>query len=227
MLDYSTRRSPHLHIRVDDQIKGADSVDEDSSVFESALSLCGGLIDFTYDHWVTNCSPTYPTIFPLPSSRTNHTLTNLNIRVYSFDECLRLLDGRFDSLSTYSVYVTRILMLRTADLDCTVSASRSEASTNEPFPTLETIAEAQALLADLRMLDSWLRHTRGASAGSNASCGSGHSLSDRVKDRLQSVGRRTDTPRRCRCTSTSVEAVSLQYHHLPIRQDHAYHSSEQ
>ena len=145
----------HLQIRVDDQIKETDSVDEDSSVFESALSLCHGLIDFTYAHWITDDTPTYSTLCPTPTSVSYPTLTKLNIRVYSFNECLRVLDGRFESLSTFSVYVTRIVKLRSEYPDCTVSPFTSMMITCQPF-LLETIAEAQVFLLDFGSHDSQL-----------------------------------------------------------------------
>ena len=115
------------------------------------------MTDLTYAHWVTNNTPTPPTLLPSLTSCTYPALTKLDIRVYSFDECLRLLDGRVESLSAYSLYVTRIIMRRTADLDCTVSPPTSEVSTDEPFLTVETIAEAQTLLADLASRDTLLR----------------------------------------------------------------------
>ena len=152
-----TRQITQLSIRVDDLNEEPEKLNPELSVFESVLSLCKGVTDLTYVHWVIRHTPTPPTLFPSSSSCTYPALTKLNIHVYSFDECLRLLDGRFESLSDFSVYVTRIKMLRTENLDCTVSSPTTKGSTREPSLTLETIAKAQTVLADLRLHDALLR----------------------------------------------------------------------
>jgi hypothetical protein len=70
-----------------------------SNMFPSILSICKKLTVLYFD----DIFPTeaYPApIFILPTSFTSSTLIELKINVTMFSDCLRLLDGRLDSLST-------------------------------------------------------------------------------------------------------------------------------
>ena len=77
-------------------------------MFAIVLALCGRLT-------VLNFCDVFPTrkcsisLFPLESTDyISSTLGNLKINVGTFDDCLVLLDGRFESLSTFIVNVSSI-----------------------------------------------------------------------------------------------------------------------
>jgi len=77
-----------------------------STMFDLILSLCNRLIKLDFCHFgyrSTNC------LFDiLCSSYKSSTLTVLKISVEFFDDCLYLLDGRFNCLSTLIIHVEEI-----------------------------------------------------------------------------------------------------------------------
>jgi len=66
------------------------------------------LTDLTFSHWFPSKELSI-SIFHMPlTSCVSSTLRKLNIVVNTFDDCLYLLDGRFDSLSTLIVTIVKI-----------------------------------------------------------------------------------------------------------------------
>lgn len=66
------------------------------------------LTDLTFRQWFPNKSESI-SIFHMPStSCVSSTLRKLNIEVNTFDDCLYLLDGCFDSLSTLIINIAKI-----------------------------------------------------------------------------------------------------------------------
>ena len=77
-----------------------------STIFALVLSLCKRLIKFNFGfffHRLPFCT------FELSSTNfKSSTLTELKINVKTFDDCLYLLDGRLNCLSTLIIYVKEI-----------------------------------------------------------------------------------------------------------------------
>ncbi|CAF3733526.1 unnamed protein product, partial [Rotaria sordida] len=95
----------HLQIDVKDTTGSPPLPENLSTMFVFILSLCKQLIklDFCqFDHRSTFCT------FDLSTNCKSSTLTTLKIDVETFDDCLYLLDGRFNCLSTMIVHVGEI-----------------------------------------------------------------------------------------------------------------------
>jgi hypothetical protein len=76
--------------------------------FALILSLCKGLIDLNFCNmfFIQRC---WTFLFDLPLERfMSSTLMKLKINIDNFIDCLHLLDGRFDCLSTLIVNVNQI-----------------------------------------------------------------------------------------------------------------------
>jgi hypothetical protein len=70
------------------------------------LSVSKQLCDLTFSQYILKnvANSDHPRI-----NCTSSTLTKLNISVYSFDDCLYLLDGRFECLSTLVIEITGVV----------------------------------------------------------------------------------------------------------------------
>ncbi|CAF1108029.1 unnamed protein product [Adineta steineri] len=76
-----------------------------SNIFILILSLCRRLIKLNFCQ-VFSCRNSFISIYKLPKTcPTYSTLTELKINVASFNDCLYLLDGRFDFLSKLTINV--------------------------------------------------------------------------------------------------------------------------
>jgi hypothetical protein len=88
-------------------------------MFASILSLCEKLTVLNFDDIFP--IETYPApILLLPANFTSSTLIKLKINVAGFSDCLRLLDGRLDSLSTLIINVSDYFIMPNR-IDATVS----------------------------------------------------------------------------------------------------------
>jgi hypothetical protein len=89
-----------------------EAVDENalgsSDAFQLVFSSCRGLVDLRFTQTNLCLSREY-FLGRLPTSCCSSILTKLNIQVENFSECLVLLDGRFQCLSTFLVYTVRII----------------------------------------------------------------------------------------------------------------------
>jgi len=66
------------------------------------------LTDLTFSHWFPSKELSISIFHMSSTSCVSSTLRKLNIDVNTFDDCLYLLDGRFDSLSTLIVTIVKI-----------------------------------------------------------------------------------------------------------------------
>ena len=83
-----------------------------SDAFQLVLSVCRGLTDLTFGQSKLSLAR-------LPPSYCSSTLTKLAIQLDSFDDCLLLLDGRVECLSTFLILIYEIRPGSTT-IDCTV-----------------------------------------------------------------------------------------------------------
>ncbi|CAF3352350.1 unnamed protein product [Rotaria sp. Silwood2] len=109
-----------LIVEIKDERTAELSDENKSSAFPLILSLCKRLRDLTFCEQLSNQGLPI-SIFKLPStSCMSSTLTKLKIDVNTFDDCLYLLDGRFEYLSTLIVDIVKISISR-SKIDNTVS----------------------------------------------------------------------------------------------------------
>ena len=93
------------------------------NIFSLILSLCKQLVDLSFIEWLPKRRMSI-SIFKLPkTSCVSSTLTKLEIRINTFDDCLYLLDGRLEFLSTLIVDIGKISISR-SNIDNTVSRKR-------------------------------------------------------------------------------------------------------
>jgi hypothetical protein len=79
-------------------------------IFILILSLCKRLTHLNFcESYHYRRLPIFKIYDPTSPSCMSSTLTNLKIRVLSFNDCLYLLDGRLDCLSTLIIHVEKIL----------------------------------------------------------------------------------------------------------------------
>ena len=96
------------------------STDEEHDAFHLILSLGERVTSFSFEQSaVTERGLLAPVHLP-SSSIMYSSLTKLNVHIESFDECLAILDGRFESLSDCSIYIPDIGKC-SADVDRLVS----------------------------------------------------------------------------------------------------------
>ncbi|CAM4777925.1 unnamed protein product, partial [Rotaria magnacalcarata] len=97
-----------LHIQVSDEVTSNFPVENHSNIFSLILFMCKNLNDLTFSHWFIGLGLTF-FIYKLSStSCVSSTLTKLRIHVNTFDDCLFLLDGRLESLSTLIINIVEI-----------------------------------------------------------------------------------------------------------------------
>ncbi len=77
-------------------------------MFELILSLGKCLIDLTFSEWFSGKSLDISTLNIISTSYVSSTLTKLKIKVNTFDDCLYLLDGRLQCLSTLIIKIFEI-----------------------------------------------------------------------------------------------------------------------
>jgi hypothetical protein len=77
-------------------------------VFELILSLGKCLIDLSFNQWFFGKSLDISTLNITSTSCVSSTLTKLKIEVNNFDDCLYLLDGRLQYLSTLIIKIVEI-----------------------------------------------------------------------------------------------------------------------
>jgi hypothetical protein len=98
----------HLNIDIQDDFTRTPSSKTVSNIFALILSLCKRLINLNFCEWCRYRSYRV-CISKLPStSCMSSTLTTLTINVATFNDCLHLLDGRLDCLSTLIIDVRKI-----------------------------------------------------------------------------------------------------------------------
>ncbi|CAF1086880.1 unnamed protein product [Rotaria sordida] len=103
-----TNQITHLNIDILDQVTTELNNENESNIFTLILSIGKCVTDLTFSQWLC-CKHTWISIFHLPStSCVSSTLTKLNINVNTFDDCLYLLDGHLDSLSTIIINIRKI-----------------------------------------------------------------------------------------------------------------------
>ena len=92
---------------LDVQIKD-NTTTEPLNMFSLILSLGKNLISLTFHQWFLDKHLTI-SIFNIPSTTcTSSTLIKLNITVQTLDDCLFLLDGRLNCLSTLIITINKI-----------------------------------------------------------------------------------------------------------------------
>lgn len=82
-----------------------------SNTFALILSLCDKLIDLEFDEHISDNMTFSPQLYLLSINFLSTTLTKLKITVTCFHDCLYLLDGRLESLSTLIINVEHIFDL--------------------------------------------------------------------------------------------------------------------
>ncbi|CAF4786337.1 unnamed protein product, partial [Rotaria sp. Silwood2] len=98
----------HLNVEINDDITRDLSNENESNMFELILSLGECLIDLTFSQWFPNRDFEIPTLNITSTSCVSSILTKLNIEVNTFDDCLYLLDGHFQCLSTLIINIFEI-----------------------------------------------------------------------------------------------------------------------
>jgi hypothetical protein len=77
-------------------------------MFELILSLGKCLVDLTFSEWFSGKSLDISTLNITSTSYVSSTLIKLKIEVNTFDDCLYLLDGRLQCLSTLIIKIFEI-----------------------------------------------------------------------------------------------------------------------
>ncbi|CAF3287223.1 unnamed protein product [Rotaria sp. Silwood2] len=103
-----TNQITHLNVEIIGDITRDLSDENESNMFELILSLGKCLIDLTFSQWFLNRAFEIPTLNITSTSCVSSTLTKLNIEVNTFDNCLYLLDGRLQCLSTFIINIFEI-----------------------------------------------------------------------------------------------------------------------
>ena len=96
------------------------STDEENDAFQLILSLAERVTSFSFEQSVVTERGLLAPVHQPSSSVMYSSLTKLNVHIESFDECLAILDGRFESLSDCSIYIPSISNF-SADLNHRVS----------------------------------------------------------------------------------------------------------
>ena len=109
------------HLNIDIQNETTSQLSEIlSNIFALILSLCKRLINLNFCQLFSHRNSSI-CIFKLSStSCISSTLTKLKINVETFDDCLYLLDGRLNCLSTLIIHVKKI-SFTLSNIDNTVS----------------------------------------------------------------------------------------------------------
>ncbi|CAF4176758.1 unnamed protein product [Rotaria sp. Silwood2] len=103
-----TNQITHLVVDIKNEIIAELSDENQLNIFPLILCLCKRLTDLTFCEFSSNQRLTI-SIFNLPSINcVSSTLMKLNIVVNTFDDCLYLLDGRLECLSTLVIKIQRI-----------------------------------------------------------------------------------------------------------------------
>ena len=106
LIDYLNEQITCLIIDMNDKPSDEASRDYLSLMFSLTLYMCHRILKF---HFCASSHRAMPRIVRLSSwNAKSSTLTELQIKVESFDECLYLFDGPFPSLSTLIIYVDEI-----------------------------------------------------------------------------------------------------------------------
>ncbi|CAF4645556.1 unnamed protein product, partial [Rotaria sp. Silwood2] len=103
-----TNQITHLNVEINGDRRGDLSDENELNMFELILSLGEYLIDLTFSQWFPNRDFEIPTLNITSTSCVSSTLTKLNIEVNTFDDCLYLLDGRLQCLSTFIIEIFEI-----------------------------------------------------------------------------------------------------------------------
>ncbi|CAF1346940.1 unnamed protein product, partial [Rotaria sordida] len=102
-----TQQITHLNIDIQDQ-ESRESSEILTNLFALIISLCTRLINLNFCQVLPDRSLPMCVYNLLSTNCISSSLTKLKINVKTFDDCLYLLDGRFDCLSTLIIYVTKI-----------------------------------------------------------------------------------------------------------------------
>ncbi len=96
-------------LKIDTYVKITETSDgNELNMLAMILSICKHLCDLTFNQCILG-KHLLVSIFNLPkTSCVSSTLTKLNINVNTFDDCLYLLDGRLESLSTLIIDIDEI-----------------------------------------------------------------------------------------------------------------------
>jgi hypothetical protein len=101
--DLLTKQITHLNIDIKNTTE--QSLITISNIFKLILSLCKRLINLTFGDLFYEWTSSVIVPHPFSTSSITSTLIKLKINVLSFTDCLALLDGRLDCLSTLIIYV--------------------------------------------------------------------------------------------------------------------------
>jgi hypothetical protein len=96
-------------LKVDTYVEIRETSDgNELNMFPMILSICKRLCDLTFNQCIFDKN-LLVSIFNLPTtSCVSSTLTKLNINVNTFDDCLYLLHGRLENLSTLIIDISEI-----------------------------------------------------------------------------------------------------------------------
>ena len=150
-----------------------------------------------------------------PTSALYSSLTKLVVNVNSFDECLTLLDGRFESLSDFAINIDCIDGYSDG-LDQMVSELRYVRSmTQSAVSLLEAPAETEAFPLDFTYSDLFLQECRHSTAPSTVSRRRAESASRFHAKEHGTFDRWASPLQQSRRPSSSTEAIPIQTLHSP------------
>ncbi|CAF4354442.1 unnamed protein product [Rotaria socialis] len=98
----------HLNAEINDDTTRELSDENNSNIFELILSLGKCLIDLTFSQSFRDREFEVPTLNITSTGCVSLTLTKLKIKVNTFDDCLYVLDGRLQCLSTFIIDIFEI-----------------------------------------------------------------------------------------------------------------------
>ncbi|CAF1106670.1 unnamed protein product [Rotaria magnacalcarata] len=98
----------HLNAEINDDTTRELSDENNSNIFELILSLGKCLIDLTFSQSFRDREFEVPTLNITSTGCVSLTLTKLKIKVNTFDDCLYVLDGRLQCLSTLIIDIFEI-----------------------------------------------------------------------------------------------------------------------
>ncbi|CAF1129772.1 unnamed protein product [Rotaria sordida] len=103
-----TNQIKHLDVEIKDDITREFSDENESNMFELILSLGKCLVNLTFSEWFSGKSLHISTLNITSTGCVSSSLTKLKIEVNTFDDCLYLLDGRLQCLSTLIIKIFEI-----------------------------------------------------------------------------------------------------------------------
>ena len=199
------------------------STDETNDAFELILSLAKKLTSFTFELGEVIETGQLPSIDLPLASRMYSSLTKLVVNVNSFDECLTLLDGRFESLSDFAIHVPSIDDDDDDELDQMVSVLRYLRSmTQAVVSVLGASTETEAFPLDFVYHALLLQESRRSTAPSTVSrrraesTAQFHAANDGTSHRWASPSQRRRRP------SSSAEAIPVQSLHPHGQRERAH-----